>query len=150
MSNQVGGTHPEPIIHPHFDIGSSHLLRNSLFNAELRPMSLTITSPNARMTEFSHNPNLPDPFFAKVYLPYTTLTGYRDGYIRTAEARAYICLHFNGNDPRIFGLASFNAPDLGHDHKPARLAAQPPPPTTSSQSHTTVSSSHHVARPLPQ
>src|SRR6266567_8529217 len=86
MSNQVGGTHPEPIIHPHFDIGSSHLLRNSLFNAELRPMSLTITSPNARITEFSHNPNLPDPFFAKAYLPYTMLTSYWDGYIQTTEA----------------------------------------------------------------
>src|SRR6266567_2005625 len=108
MSNQVGGTHPEPIIHPHFDIGSSHLLRNSLFNAKLRPMSLTITLPNAHITEFSHNPNLPNPFFAKVYLPYTMLTGYWDSHIQTAEACVYLCLHFNGNDPQIFGLASLS------------------------------------------
>src|SRR6266446_8932805 len=58
MSSLVGGPHPEPVVHPHVDIGSSHILRNPLINAELRPMSLTITSPNARITEFSHNPNI--------------------------------------------------------------------------------------------
>jgi hypothetical protein len=88
MSSLVGGPHPEPVVHPHVDIGSSHILRNPLINAELRPMSLTITSPNARITEFSHNPNILDPFFAKIYLPYSTLTGYRNGHIQTAEGRA--------------------------------------------------------------
>ena len=149
MSSLVGGPHPEPVVHPHVDIGSSHILRNPLINAELRPMSLTITSPNARITEFSHNPNILDSFFAKIYLPYSTLTGYRNGHIQTAEGRAYLCLHFNGNDPRVFGLASFNAPDFGHDHDSAGPAAQPPAQAAATQSHVT-SSSHHLAQPSPQ
>ena len=149
MSSLVGGPHPEPVVHPHVDIGSSHILRNPLINAELRPMSLTITSPNARITEFSHNPNILDPFFTKIYLPYSTLTGYRNGHIQTAEGRAYLCLHFNGNDPRVFSLASFNAPDFGHDHDSAGPAAQPPAQAAATQSHVT-SSSHHLAQPSPQ
>jgi hypothetical protein len=149
MSSLVGGPHPEPVVHPHVDIGSSHILRNPLINAELRPMSLTITSPNARITEFSHNPNILDSFFAKIYLPYSTLTGYRNGHIQTAEGRAYLCLHFNGNDPRVFGLASFNAPDFGHDHDSAGPAAQPPAQAAATQSHVTPPS-HHLAQPSPQ
>jgi len=74
MTNPVGASHSEPALHPHVDISSSNLLRNPLVNVELRPMSLSIISPNARVTEFCHNSNLQDSFFAKIYLPYASLT----------------------------------------------------------------------------
>jgi len=149
MSNPVGASHSEPALHPHVDIGSLHPLRNPLINAELRPMSLAVISPNARITEFCHNSNLQDPFFAKIYLPYTALTGYRDGQIRTAEGRGYLCLHFNGNDPRIFGLAGFNAPDLVHNHDVTGSATQPLSQAASTQNNTT-STSRPLAQPAAQ
>ena len=131
--------------------GHSVEIGNSLIQAELRPITLTIMSPNARIIEFCHNPNLQDPFFAKIYLPYTCLTGYRDGHVRTAEGRGYLCLHFNGNDPRVFGLASMHVPEPSHGHDSAISgpSAQPPSQAASTLSHT-ASTFRPIVQPTPQ
>ena len=152
MTTPAPGSLPESIFHGHTDIGNAHLLRNPLINAELRPISLLFTSPNARITDFGHNPNLHDPYFAKIYLPYVSLTGYREGVVQTAEGRAYLCVHFNRDDPRVFGLASLHAPEFG-EHEPSHGAPGPPAQPHSQPANIQVCtqlSSLPITQPVPQ
>ena len=126
--------------HPHSDISTAHTLRNPVIHAELSSASLSITSPSARITEFNYNSNIPDSYYAKVYLPNATLTGYKNGSLRTAEGRAFACIHFDPADPRIFDLAGLNAPDPeghvpGHNNdqeqtRPSATTSTLLPPTT--------------------
>ena len=104
--------------HPHLDISTSHNLQNSIIHAKLSSASLSITSPDARITEFNYNSSIPDSYYAKVYLPNATLTGYKHSSLRTAEGCAFACVYFDPRDPRIFDLAGLNAPEP-EDHVPS-------------------------------
>ena len=92
--------------HSHAPINLAHTMGNPLTPARLSPASLTITSPDSVITEFCFNSQITDLYYAKGYLPNATLTGYKDGVLKTAVGRAYLCFHFDPADPRIFDLAS--------------------------------------------
>jgi hypothetical protein len=129
--------------HPHADINTSHNLRNSVIHAELSSASLSITSPDARITEFNYNSTIPDSYYAKVYLPNATLTGYKDGSLRTTEGHAFACVHFDPRDPRIFDLAGLNAPDPeGHVPRVNNAEATRPSATATSTTNPFTSSDH--------
>jgi hypothetical protein len=110
MQNQPA-VHQQLYYHPHLDINTADSIQNPAIQAKLSSATLTITSPSTQITEFNYNSNIPDPYFAKVYLPNAMLTGYKNGVLKTAEGRAFVCVHFDPTDPRIFGLAGLNAPD---------------------------------------
>ena len=101
----------QPHYHPHLDIDNAHTIRNPVTQAELDSASLSIASLSARITGLYFDPNIPDSYFAKAYLPNATLTGYKDGVLKTAEGRAFACIHFDHADRRVFDLAALNAPD---------------------------------------
>ena len=75
--------------HPHTDIRTSRALQNPAIHAELNLALLSITSPDAWITEFDFDTNIPMSYFAKIYLPHATLTAYKDSALRTAKGHAY-------------------------------------------------------------
>ena len=97
--------------HPHSDINTSHNLRNSVIYTELSSASLSIAFPDTRITEFNYNSTIPDLHYTKVYLPNTTLIGYKNGLLFTTEGHAYACVHFDPSDSCIFDLAGLNTLD---------------------------------------
>jgi len=96
---------PEFLFHPHNPISDPRQIRNPRIVEDLRPAAFSLTCPDGCVTEIFFNSSLEDQFFAKAYFPHTTLTGFRDGILRSAEGRAYICFHFNPDDPRAFEVA---------------------------------------------
>ena len=57
------------------------------------------------------DPNIPNPYFAKAYLPNTILTGYKDSILRTAEGHVFACIHFDHVNRQVFDLAALNTPE---------------------------------------
>lgn len=141
---------PEPnpqSYHPHSDISTAHTLRNPVIHAELSLALLSITSPDAQITEFNYNSHIPDSYFAKVYLPNATLSSYKNGILKTAEGRAFACIHFDPNDHRIFEIAGLNAPDSeSHmpNHNDVKVLTCPSTAPSTFPSSTT---NHYVTRP---
>jgi hypothetical protein len=145
MQNQPA-VHQQLYYHPHLDIDTAENIQNPAIQAELSSASLSITSPSARITEFNYNSQIPDSYFAKVYLPNATLTGYKNGVLKTAEGRAFACIHFDPADHRIFELAGLNAPD-SDSHVPnnnnVEVPTRPSPTTSTFPPSPTF---HHVPR----
>ena len=119
--------------HPHLDINTAHTIQNPVTQAELDPASLSIMSLGARITGIYFDPNIPDSYFSKAYLPNAILTGQKDSILRTAEGHAFACIHFDHTDPRVFDLAALNAPDPeGHLTTPNNAEAPLRPSSTPS------------------
>jgi len=117
---------PEYLFHPHIPISDTHQIRNPRIVEDLRPAAFSLTCPDGRVTEIFFNSSLEDQFFAKAYFPHATLTGFRDGILRSAEGRAYICFHFNPDDPRAFEVARLNLPANVTLNLPDQVASGPP------------------------
>ena len=68
----------------------------------------------------------------KFTFPNATLTGYKNGSLRTAKGHAFACVHFDPWDPCIFDLTGLNAPDP-EDHVPSlkdvEVSTRPQSPT---------------------
>ena len=107
MQNPAAATQ-QLYYHPHLDINAAHTIWNPVTQAKLDPASLLITSLGARITGIYFDPNIPNSYFAKAYLPNAILTGYKDGVLRTAEGHVFACIHFNHADRRVFDLAALN------------------------------------------
>jgi len=98
QSNMQENSFPDQHLHSHAPVTTAHTLRNPHATAELSPASLTISSPESLITEFCFNSRITDSYYAKGYLPRATITGYKDGILKTAEGRAYLCFHFEPSD----------------------------------------------------
>ena len=124
--------------HPHLDINTAHTIWNPVTQAKLDLASLSITSLGAWITGIYFNPNIPNSYFAKAYLPNAILTGYKDSILRTAKGCVFACIHFDHADCQVFDLTALNAlePDshvTTHNNvqvltRPSNLPSMFPPP----------------------
>ena len=117
---------PPLVFHPHLSISNAHQIRNPRIAKDLLPALLSLTCPDGRVTEVFFNPSLDDQFFAKVYFPHATFSGFQDGILHTAEGHVFVCFHFNPDDPRTFELAWLNVPPNVTVIPPGQVSIGPP------------------------
>ena len=147
LINMQNSPEPNPqSYHSHSDISTAHILRNLVIHTKLSLALLSITSPDTWITESNYNSHIPDSYFAKVYLPNATLSGYKNGVLKTAKGQAFACIHFNPNDHRIFEITGLNTPD-SESHVPNHNNVEVPTCPSTASSIPSSTTNHYVTRP---